>query len=71
MSKIEQQIENAFIHHVPKPGQPEIYGEIRQEAKEFARLIFARCPDSQELSLALTRLEEVTMWANAAIARHG
>ena len=28
------------------------------------------CPDSRELALAITKLEEVVFWANAAIARH-
>lgn len=27
------------------------------------------CPDSRELSLAITKLEEAIMWANASIAR--
>lgn len=28
------------------------------------------CPDSRELSTALTKLEEAVFWANAAIARN-
>lgn len=68
MSK-KDQIEKAFTYHPPKPGQPEVYGEIRQEAKEFAFTLLALCPESRELSVALTHLEEVVMWANASIAR--
>ncbi len=36
----------------------------------MARSLDRWCPDSRELSLAITHLEEVVFWANAAIARH-
>jgi predicted DNA-binding helix-hairpin-helix protein len=38
--------------------------------RELAELIEACCPDSREKSLAHTKVEEATMWANAAIARN-
>jgi len=68
MNMIEQ-IENNFMYHAPKEGQPEIYQKIRDKAKEFAYLINELVPDSREKSLAMTKLEEVVMWANAGIAR--
>lgn len=37
----------------------------------MARTIAGRCPDSREKSLAMTKLEECSMWANASIARNG
>lgn len=43
---------------------------VRQAAKEFALAICAECPPSRELSLAVTLLEEASMWAIAAIARN-
>lgn len=63
------EIEKNFTYHSPKPGQPEKYCAIRNEAKELANLIDQLCPDSREKSLAQTKLEEVVMWANAGIAR--
>ena len=33
-------------------------------------MLVDECPDSRELSVALTKLEEAVMWANAAIARN-
>lgn len=63
-------IENNFSYHAPKDGQPEKYEEIRGKGREFARLIDGLCPDSREKSLALTKLEEAVMWANASIARN-
>jgi len=63
-------IENNFKYHSPKEGQPEKYTAIREKAKELAYLIDELCPDTREKSIALTRLEEFSMWANASIARN-
>jgi hypothetical protein len=62
-------IENNFKYHSPKEGQPAIYQEIRDKAKELAVLINYRVPDGREQSIAITKLEESVMWANAGIAR--
>jgi hypothetical protein len=59
-----------FTYHSPKEDQPKRYGEIRSQAKGFAYMIDDYCPDSREKSVALTKLEEAVMWANAAIARN-
>jgi hypothetical protein len=67
---MNQKIESAFTYHTPKTGQPEMYTEIREKAKELAYLIDSTCPDSREKSLAMTKLEECVMWANAGIARN-
>lgn len=67
---MNEQIENNFSYHAPKPGQPEIYQEIREKAKELAYLIDQKAPDSREKSLAMTNLEQAVFWANAAIARN-
>ena len=66
----EQRIENAFTYHSPKEGQPEKYEALRAKAKELAYLIDELCPNSREKSLAMTKLEESSMWANASIARN-
>lgn len=63
-------IENAFTYHEPKEGQPAKYLAIREYAKELAYLIDELVPDSREKSLAMTKLEECVMWANAGIARN-
>lgn len=67
---MNQIIENAFTYHPPKDGQPGMYVEIREKAKEFAYLIDKLVSDSREKSLAMTKLEECVMWANAGIARN-
>lgn len=64
------QIQNNFKYHSPKPGQPEIYEQIREKAKELAELIDEKVPKSREQSLAMTNLEQAVMWANAGVARN-
>ena len=67
---MNKQIENNFVYHAPKSDQPQRYTDIRNKAKEFALMIDELCPDSREKSLAITKLEECMMWANASIARN-
>ena len=63
-------IDNRFTYHAPKAGQPERYATIRATAKNLAILLDDECPESREKSLAMTKLEEAVMWANASIARN-
>lgn len=66
----DPRIENAFDYHPPKGRQPEMYARIRNRAKALAYVIEGAVPDSREKSLAMTKLEEAVMWANAGIARN-
>ena len=66
----DKTIDNNFMYHVPKEGQPALYQEIRDKAKGLAILIQSSVPESREKSLAITKLEESVMWANAGIARN-
>lgn len=66
----EQNLINRFTSHPPKCNQPERYQNIRSMALTFAMYIAAHTPESREQSLAITKLEEVVFWANAAIARN-
>lgn len=67
----KEDIDNRFMYHAPKPGQLEMYQDIRTLAKELALDINEFVPEGREKSLAFTKLEEAVMWANAGIARHG
>lgn len=67
---MNETIENNFRYHAPKGDQVQRYGLIRDTAKELAKIIDAFCPNSREKSLAMTRLEESVMWANASVARN-
>lgn len=61
-------INSAFTYHAPKEDQTVRYVEIRDNAKQFAKLIEHDCPPSSERTLALRKLQECVMWANASIA---
>ena len=67
---MNSQIENNFTYHSAKKEQQEKYVDIRIKAKELAYLIDDICQGSREKSLAMTKLEESVMWANASIARN-
>jgi len=64
------EIHKRFTYHPPKGDQARRYQEIRDEAKDLAGKIGVYCPESREKSLAITKLEEAVMWANASIARN-
>jgi hypothetical protein len=63
-------INNRFTYHSPKEGQTDRYEDLRDVGKAMALEINRHCPDSREKSLAITKVEEAVMWANAAIARN-
>jgi len=70
---VKKDLANRFTHHPPKEElqQVERYQEIRDKGHGFAATL--ECldvPDSREKSIALTKIEEAVMWANAAIARN-
>jgi hypothetical protein len=66
-----EEIQHRFTYHPPKEGQPAMYKQLRAGFLLLATLMNDLCPDSRELSLAMTRLEEANIWANASIARNG
>lgn len=69
-SKVDAELVKRFTYHSPKSDQPERYEAIRAAAYNLSVQLTANCPQSRELALALTKLEESVMWANAAISRN-
>ena len=67
--KMRKELDTRFIYHPPIGEQPRRYETIRDAARGMADEIVLLTPPSREQSLALTKLEECVMWANAAIAR--
>ena len=61
---------NTFTYHKPKEDQADRYVALRDKAKGLAVAIAENTPPCREQSLALTKLEECVMFANAAIARN-
>lgn len=68
--KVNADLDKLFTYHAPGEKAIAAHGTVRQFGKDFALLVTATCPPSRERSLAITKIEETVMWANAAIARH-
>lgn len=65
-----EELTKRFTHHPPFGDQPTRYEAIRNRGLAMADFLGTVCPESRELSLAMTHLEQAIMWANAAIARN-
>lgn len=68
----EKELLNRFTYHKPieEYNQPQRYEGIRNTGFVLAKMIMQSVPESREKSIALTKIEEAVMWANAAIARN-
>jgi hypothetical protein len=64
------EIENNFKYHTPNEHQIKIYADLRETGKKLAYKIKDYAGAYRETSLAITKLEEAIMWANASIARN-
>jgi hypothetical protein len=59
-----------FGYHAPRDEETKReLDSVRDTCRDFAQFLDCFVPDCREKSLAITHLEEVMMWANAAIAR--
>ncbi|MCM3488794.1 hypothetical protein M3689_05670 [Alkalihalophilus marmarensis] len=68
---MNEQIEKKFKYHAPKNQSTILSHEtVRNECRHLANTLDEMLPNSREKSLAITKLEEVMMWANASIARN-
>jgi len=64
-------LENRFNYHKPKKAETTDSHElVRRQCFYLAEVLYQVIPDGREKSLAITKLEEVMMWANAGIARN-
>lgn len=71
VSTVKDQIANNFKHHAPaNRSKIEDHDYIRNKCRNLAEKIDKTCPGSREKSIAITKLEEVMFWANAALARN-
>lgn len=64
-------IGNRFKFHPATETTVPLYANISNECWILADWLNNHTPDCREKSLAITKLEEVMFWANAAIARKG
>ncbi len=66
----KEEIVRRFRFHKSTEEQLKRHEQVRNLALTYANNLLELCPDSRELSLALTHLEQAVMFANAAIARN-
>lgn len=63
-------LENRFTYHSSTAEQTQKYELIRSIAHSYSTVLNEMVPDGREKALALTKLEELVFWANAAVARN-
>ena len=69
--KNRDELKNRFMYHNVSEHQLSDMESLRQAYVRLARLVTERVPESRELSIALTNLEQSMFWANAGISRNG
>lgn len=63
-------IAHRFAFHAATTDEKrDAHTSVRQACRRLADDLNERLPDGREKSLAITKLEEVMFWANAALAR--
>lgn len=63
-------IENRFAFHAATTEEKRNeHTSMRQNCRQLADFLNDKLPEGREKSLAVTHLEEVMFWGNAAIAR--
>jgi hypothetical protein len=64
-------IEHRFTNHPPAtPEVGELLDEVTARCIDFGSWLAGVIPPSREASLAVTSLEQTSMWAKAGIARN-
>lgn len=65
-------IENRFAFHAATTEEKrDAHTSVRQQCRQLADFLNEKLPEGRKKSLAITHLEEVMMWGNAALARQG
>lgn len=66
-----EDIENRFAFHAANTEEKrDAHTSVRQNCRQLADFLNDRLPEGREKSLAITHLEDVMMWSNAALARN-
>jgi hypothetical protein len=63
-------IEHRFAFHpATTEERRDEHTSVRQNCRQLADFLNEKLPEGREKALAITHLEEVMLWANAALAR--
>lgn len=63
-------VQTIFTFHAPTEEQKVAYGELRERGYELARSIILHCPEGPDREIAIQKVREAVMVANASIATH-
>lgn len=67
-----QDLEHRFAFHPATTEEKrDAHTSVRQHCLALALFLNSKLPEGREKSLAITHLEEVMLWGNAALARQG
>lgn len=65
-------IAHRFAFHAATTDEKrDAHASLRQSCRRLADFLNEQLPDGREKAVVMTKLEEVMMWANAALARAG
>lgn len=67
LTDTEEKILTEWHYHKPNLSQTERFPAINDATREAAKVIMQCCPPSPERTLAIRKLQEARMWANASI----
>lgn len=65
----QEEIKRRFNQHPPTDERARAHRLARTSVKWLAEMLNETLPEGREKATAFTKLEEVLMWSNAAIAR--
>jgi hypothetical protein len=63
-------LKNCFRYHAPDENKVKCHEFMRDACRNLAEVINRVCPECRERDIAVMKVEEAMMWANAGIARH-
>jgi hypothetical protein len=67
-----EDIAHRFAFHPANTEEKrDAHTSVRQQCRQLADFLNEALPEGREKSLAITHLEEVMFWGNAALARQG
>lgn len=66
---ISAELDHRFNYHAPTPDKVVRHTSVREQCRMLAHDLNDWLPEGREKALAITNLEQVMFWANAAIAR--
>ncbi len=66
-----ERLDRLFMYHAPTPDQLPKYEDIRARGRELARVILELCPPGEDREVALRKVREAVMTANASVALRG